>query len=76
MKGSVMKQIFSGCASDQVTAKKYIIAQNNTLKVIGYVEEYEPESLNIVVESTMLTQDRLDLILENSKYIQFLRGNH
>ena len=47
--GRECERIFSDAEEDQVSAKSYKLHEGRSLSVVGQVEEYEPESIWLVV---------------------------
>ena len=63
-----IERIFSEARDDQVSEKKYDLFRSQELYVTGYVEEYEPESITLVVRSKKNLQNKLDVIHENAGF--------
>jgi hypothetical protein len=66
-----VERVFLAAREDQVSAKEFLFVETARLRVSGYVEEYEPETIKVRVECNAIDQRLLDSIVERAKYQAF-----
>lgn len=66
---SAIEQVFAGAEENSVLAKKYSFWSAPGVRVTGYVEEHEPETLWLTVESQRAVQPPLSAIAQRAKHL-------
>ena len=64
--GQQMERIFADASEDHVSTKSYSLLLGGAAEVLGEVEEYEPETVWIIVKSAVISQNELDEIVEKA----------
>jgi hypothetical protein len=65
---AAVETVFADAYSNQRSPKEYTFWSASTLRVTGQVDDYEPETLWLQVESTKEILPPLQLIIERAKY--------
>lgn len=68
LSGAEIERIFSDAQEDPVSAKDYTLFSGRSVEVQIHVDEYEPESAHIEVQSKTVSQERLESIHEDAGY--------
>ena len=63
-----IERVFRDFADDQVSAKQYVFFDNGKTRVDGEVPEYEPETIQLNLHNSGLSQSDLDNIIERARY--------
>jgi len=58
--------VFSDSAANQVSEKRYVFFDSPKIRVTGYVEEYEPETIEITIEAPRSLVARCRPILDDA----------
>lgn len=65
---AIVEQVFSDTEADAVSAKRYAFWSGPGMEVTGHVQEYEPESLWLTIQSQRVHKPSLSDIVERAKY--------
>ncbi len=63
-----IERVFQDEREDQQSAKEYTFFDAGGVRVSGSVDEYEPESIWLRIESPQVSQAFLDNLLERARY--------
>ena len=61
-----INRVYSDAAADQCSEKHYVFFESNSIRVKGYVEDYEPETIEITVEAKRSLLVRCEPILDDA----------
>ncbi len=73
LKGKEVKRIFSDSEADQVSAKTYQLFEMKEIIVKEIVEEYEPETIELIVTTKKLDQKQINKICEDALVFRHLQ---
>jgi len=59
----VVEKIFFDAGEDQVSEKRYLILEGKKLRVSGYVQDYEPETICLRIEVGFFGRSRVRALL-------------
>ena len=62
-----IEQVFADARQDQRSEKRYVFFESATIRVTGYVEDYEPETIEIAIDAPRSDRNRCRQILDAVK---------
>ncbi len=65
---NLIEKIFFDSKEDQISEKKYLLFENKKHIIKCIVKEYEPETIQLNIDTNSINQSKLNFIVESAMY--------